>query len=281
MLAIIGGSGLYRIDDLAIIEKHEITTPFGPPSASIVRGEYQGVQCLFLPRHGEQHQYLPSEINYRANIWALKSLGARRLLGVSAVGSLRESIQPGDLSVPNQYFDHTKGVRERTFFGKGLVAHVSMAQPTCTALASDVLRAAQALSLPIHTETTYACIEGPRFGTRAESLFLQNAGCDLVGMSNVPEVFLAREAQLSYCTIAITTDYDGWQDDPAQHVNVSQAMQMYRDNMMKVTLLLAQLLSQPLSESPDYCRHSLKNAVLTPESTLNQAQRALLALLKQ
>ncbi|MEE9451949.1 MAG: S-methyl-5'-thioadenosine phosphorylase [Gammaproteobacteria bacterium] len=281
MLAIIGGSGLYRIDGLVRIEKHEITTPFGPPSAGTVRGEYHGVECLFLPRHGEQHQYLPSEINYRANIWALKSLGARRILSVSAVGSLRESIQPGDLSLPHQYFDFTRGLRERTFFGKGMVAHVAMAQPTCTALASDVLRAAEILSLPLHTKITYACIEGPRFGTRAESLFLRNANCDLVGMSNVPEVFLAREAQLSYCTIAITTDYDGWQDDPAQHVNMSQAMQMYRENIAKVTLLLSQLLSQPLSEPPDYCRHSLKNAVLTPESTLNPAQRALLTLLKQ
>lgn len=281
MLGIIGGSGLYQFDDLEVIEKQHVTTPFGKPSAALVCGRYEGVEVAFLPRHGEHHQYLPSEVNYRANIWALKALGVRRIIGVSAVGSLRESIQPGDISLPAQYFDWTKGVRRRSFFGDGIVAHVSTAEPVCAALSNDIAQAAKVLSMPLHTETTYACIEGPRLGTRAESLFLQNTGGDLVGMTNVPEVFLAREAQLSYCTIAITTDYDCWLKDPSLHVNASQAMAKYQENTGKVKSLLRQVILQPFSDQPAYCRESLKDAIMTPMAALTPAQQELLAFLQQ
>ena len=198
MIGIIGGTGLYQMDELQVTEVREVTTPFGSPSSPIVLGMLQGRNVAFLARHGLHHDLLPSEINYRGNIWALKSLGVRTIVGVSAVGSLREEIRPGDLALSSQYLDFTKGLRASTFFGRGLIAHVSTANPTCSATAALIARAARALELTIHEDKTHACIEGPRFGTRAESHLLRSSGADLVGMTNVPEVFLACEAQLGY-----------------------------------------------------------------------------------
>src|SRR6185437_10884827 len=196
MIGIIGGTGLYQMDELRVTDVREAATPFGSPSSPIVLGVLQDRDVAFLARHGLHHNLLPSEINYRGNVWALKSLGVRTILGVSAVGSLREEIRPGDLALPSQYLDFTKGLRASTFFGRGLVAHVSTAHPTCRSTAAVVARTARALELRLHEDKTYACIEGPRFGTRAESFFLRTAGADLVGMTNVPEAFLACEAQL-------------------------------------------------------------------------------------
>ena len=187
MLAIIGGSGLYELNGLEIKEEHEIETPFGKPSDTIMQGSYQGQDVLFLSRHGRGHKFLPHEVNYRANIFALKSLGARKILGISAAGSLREEIKPGDLALASQYFDHTRGKREYTFLGKGIAGHVSMANPACPALSADIQNAANSINQELHTEKAYACVEGPRLGTRAESFFLRDsAKCDLVGMTNVP-----------------------------------------------------------------------------------------------
>src|SRR5207244_4657004 len=180
-------------------------------------GTRRGREVAVLARHGLEHQLLPGEINFRANIWALKSLGVRTVIGVSAVGSLRQEIHPGDLALPSQYLDFTRGTRAASFFGGGLVAHVSSAQPTCRATAALIARVARSQDVMLHEDRTYACVEGPRLGTRAESLFLRTAGADLVGMTNVPEAFLALEAQLGYCTIAVVTDYDCWLEDPTQH----------------------------------------------------------------
>ncbi len=283
MLAIIGGTGIYQMDGLEVVTEHQLTTPFGEPSAPVVQGRMGDRDLLFLPRHGGAHQLLPSEVNYRANIWALKSLGATQVIGLSAVGSLREEIAPGDLSIPSQYFDFVRGNRDKSFFGNGLVAHVSTAEPTCSVLTDAIVRAAESIDIQIHTGKTYGCVDGPRLGTRAESFFLRGAaGCDLVGMTNVPEVFLAREAQLSYCTIAIATDYDCWLDDPAQHVTVEQVIARYGASLEKAKQVLKTLIcsSEEIPEN-NACRESLACAVLTPESVLNPDQQALLEVLRR
>ena len=223
MLGIIGGSGLYQLQGLQIDREQTLTTAFGAPSSAISCGEYAGQPVLFLARHGPAHQLLPHEINYRANIYALKTLGAQRIISFSAAGSLRQEIKPGDLALVDQYFDHTRGRRAQSFFGNGVAAHVSTANPVCAALNSDIQRAAAAVGQPIRLNNSYACVEGPRLGTRAESFFLRDAvNCDLVGMTNLPEAFLAREAQIAYSSLCLITDYDCWMDDPSQHVEVPE-----------------------------------------------------------
>ena len=281
MLAIIGGSGLYQLDGLTVETQHEVTTPFGQPSSRITEGRYLGQPVLFLARHGEGHQFLPHEVNYRANIFALKSLGARRILGFSAAGSLRKEIRPGELALTAQYFDHTRGKRNYSFFGDGVSAHISTAYPTCPALGADIVDAAVRINAPVHVDKTYACVEGPRLGTRAESFFLRDsAQCDLVGMTNVPEVFLAREAQLAYCTLCLVTDYDCWMDDPAEHVSVDKFFATYQGTLTKAQAVLAELLQQPLRPTPDEVRQSLAGAVLTPDTALTDAQRSWLDVLR-
>jgi 5'-methylthioadenosine phosphorylase len=235
----------------------------------------------FLARHGVSHQLLPSEINFRANIWALKSIGVTTLIGVSAVGSLREEIRPGDLALPSQYLDFTKGRRIGSFFGAGLVGHVSTAQPSCRATAALIAGAARAGGVRLHEEKTYACVEGPRLGTRAESLFLRGAGADLVGMTNVPEAFLALEAQLGYCTIALATDYDCWLDDPAQHVSAEQVLSEFRSNLVRVQQLLADAVRQYREDDSRPCRQALRGAVVTPRERMTAEQRALVELLSR
>jgi 5'-methylthioadenosine phosphorylase len=284
MLAIIGGTGIYNIDGLEISKEHQITTPFGEPSAAILQGNYLGKEVFFLPRHGTHHSLLPFEVNYRANIWALKSLGVKKIIGLSAVGSLQQEIKPGDLAIADQYFDFIKGHREKTFFGNGLAAHISTAEPTCNILANDISKAAESIHINVHRNKTYACVDGPRLGTRAESLFLKNAaGCDLVGMTNVPEVFLAREAQICYCTIAIATDYDCWQDDPNEHVSVEQVISRYGASLEKAKSVLAAYIkdNNAIENIPceNGCNTALAKAVLTPEIAMSKENKALFKVL--
>lgn len=279
MIGIIGGTGLYKMEELSVTESREVTTPFGSPSSPVILGTLNGRPVAFLARHGLHHDFLPSEINYRANIWALKSIGARTLIGVSAVGSLRAEIRPGDLALPAQYIDFTKGVRAASFFGRGLIAHVSTAHPTCRATAALVAQVARAQGLPLHENKTYACVEGPRLGTRAESFFLRGAGADLVGMTNVPEAFLALEAQLGYCTIAVATDYDCWLDDISQHVSADQVIALFRGKLEKVQQLLAQVVAEYQEDETRPCRHALSQAILTPLTQLTPAQREIVDFL--
>ncbi len=280
MIGIVGGTGFYALDGLAVRETRDDATPFGPPSAPVTVGEWNGVPVAFMARHGAGHALLPGEIDYRANLWALKAAGVRRVIGVSAVGSLRAELAPGDLAVPSQYLDWTRGRRAATYFGDGIIAHVSTAEPTCPALTGRLVRAADAEGTSLHTGKTYACVEGPRLGTRAESAFLRGAGCDLVGMTNVPEAFLAREAQLCYCTITIVTDYDCWQDDPAQHVSVDRVLALYRANVGRVQALLARALADPAPFGDCGCRTSLRHALLTPDAALSDAQRRYVDFLR-
>ena len=279
MIGIIGGTGLYRMNGLEVDESQERQTPYGRPSSPVMLGRLDGRPVAFLARHGLQHNLLPSEINYRANIWALKSVGVRTVIGVSAVGSLREEIRPGDLALPAQYLDFTKGVRAASFFGQGMVAHVSTANPSCAATSALLARTADTLGLRLHKDKTYACVEGPRLGTRAESFWLRGAGADLVGMTNIPEAFLALEAQLGYCTVTVATDYDCWLDDPGQHVSVDQVMSQFRDSLTRVQQLLARAVADYRDDESRPCRRALRAAVVTPREHLSAAQKEILDFL--
>lgn len=280
MLAIIGGTGLYNIDGLETVREEAIETPFGTPSAPVKTLKAGEREILFLPRHGAGHSFLPHEINYRANIYALKKAGARMLVGFSAVGSLREEIAPGDFSIPSQYLDLTKGKRDATFFGNGVAAHVSTAVPTCPQLSAWIKQTAQENAIKLHMDKTYACVEGPRLGTKAESFFMRGAGCDLVGMTNVPEVFLAREAQLSYSTVCIATDYDCWLDDPDQHVTVQAVIERFGASLERAKELLMAMVTAPLPAVDETYRRSLDMAILTPDTAMTDEQRAMLEVLR-
>ena len=289
MLAILGGTGLYELQGMEIDEQLDAGTPFGMASSTISKGRMAGHELLFLARHGAGHRLLPHEINYRANIYALKRAGATQVLSFSAVGSLTEAIAPGHLAMPDQYFDWTKGGRSRTFFGDGVAAHVSTAQPVSRALIDWVAQAVsdhaarhpQQPPITMHRDVTYACVEGPRLGTRAESLFLQKAGCQLVGMTNVPEVFLACEAQMAYATVAIVTDYDCWMDDPSKHVTMTAMLALYRETIASARALLETLLSGPLPAPESDIRNALEQAVMTPEEQLTPAQREWFSVLRR
>jgi 5'-methylthioadenosine phosphorylase len=281
MLAIIGGTGLYDLAGMEVDEHIDADTPFGAPSGSVLRGRIGKQTILFLARHGAGHRLLPHEVNYRANVFALKRAGATMLLGFSAVGSLAEHVAPGDLAMPSQYFDWTRGQRERTFFGGGVAAHVSTAEPVSNALVNAAAASAQALGITLHTGLTYACVEGPRLGTRAESHFLRQAGCQLVGMTNVPEVFLAREAQLAYATVGIVTDYDCWMEDPARHVSVAGIFELYGQSLSKARKVLDHLLAGSLPEPEAAIRSALSSAMLTHDDALSPAQRDWLQVLRR
>jgi len=282
MLGIIGGTGVYKIEGLEVKSEDIVNTPYGEPSAPLIQAEYKGQELIFLARHGAQHQLMPHEVNYRANIWALKSLGVKQIVGVSAVGSLREDLAPGDFVIPNQYFDFVKGQREKSFFGDGLVAHVSTAETTCLNLTEALRKSAEVIDIKVHTGKTYACVDGPRLGTQAESHFLRNAAnCDIVGMTNVPEAFLAREAQICYATLCIVTDYDCWKENTGEHVTVEMIISRYGQSIEKAKVLLKAFLEQPRPEiNPEY-RECLQFSILTPEEALTPEKKQLLKLLKE
>ena len=279
MLAIIGGTGLYDLAGMETLERIDGDTPFGTPSGTVLRGRVGASPVLFLARHGAGHRLLPHEVNYRANIFALKRAGATLALGVSAVGSLAEHIAPGDLAMPEQYVDWTRGGRAGTFFGGGVAAHVSTANPVSAALVDAASASAQALGITLHRGLSYACVEGPRLGTRAESHLLRQAACHLVGMTNVPEVFLAREAQMAYATIGIVTDYDCWMDDPARHVSVAGIFELYGKSLVKARSLLDHLLAQPPVTPEPEIRTALSMAVLTSADAITPSQREWLDVL--
>lgn len=276
MLAILGGTGVYKIDEVEVLEELEVDTPFGEPSGKVVKGRWGDHVLFFLARHGAGHRLLPHEINYRANIFALKSLGVTQILGLSAVGSLSEDIAPGDFVMPDQYFDWTKGKRQQTFFGNGIAAHVSMAEPVSRNMITWVSDQAFRLGLKLHVGSTYACVEGPRLGTRAESHFLRQMGCHVVGMTNVPEVFLAREAQICYASLGIVTDYDCGMEDPELHVKTTSIFEQYDQSLNKARKLLAVLLKTPLPPEESEIRATITFSLLTSRESLTNREQSLL-----
>ncbi|MCD6457812.1 MAG: S-methyl-5'-thioadenosine phosphorylase [Thermoproteales archaeon] len=257
-IGIIGGSGLYDVAFLENVEKIKVYTPYGSPSDFITVGLFRGRKVAFLARHGPRHSIPPHRINYRANIWALKELGVQRIIAVSAVGSLKEDYKPGDFVCPDQFIDITKQ-RKYTFYDGGQVAHVSMADPFCPELRSLCIKAAHDLNITIHEVGTYICIEGPRFSTRAESKLWRQWGADIIGMTLVPEVNLAREARMCYLTIAMVTDYDVWAEKPVTAHEVARVM---AENIEKAKKLLYKLIPSIPLERHCRCNKYMDEAIL-------------------
>lgn len=243
MFGIIGGSGFEKFDDFETVALLDRETPFGLASSGFKKVRVNGVEFLFISRHGDHHELLPSEINYRANIFALKKHGAKAIVSFSAIGSLEKSCKPGDLVVPYQYIDRTKGVRKHSFLGEGLIGHISLAKPICQVMAERLKPLTAKQGFETHYAKTYVCIEGPYFSTKAESLSYRQMGADIIGMSNFPEYALAREAGLPYLPCCFVTDYDCW-DDSIPHVTVEEVIKVMRGNNGKAFSLLKEILAQ-------------------------------------
>ena len=277
VLGVIGGSGLYNMAGLDNIETRTIETPFGAPSAPITIGTLEGKRVAFLARHGIGHHITPTEVNYRANIYALKSLGVDRVVSVSACGSLREDYAPGDIVVPDQLFDFTKN-RKRSFFGEGLVAHVGVADPFCPDLSARVLAAVQETGATVHRGGTFITIEGPRFSTKAESNIFRQWGMSIIGMTTSPEAFLAREAEMCYAVLAHVTDYDVWHVDE-EPVTVEMVIQTLQRNVAVVQEAIRNLVKQLPAEKTCTCENALANALITNPAVIPPETRQKLSLL--
>jgi len=289
LVGVIGGSGLYQMDALQDAQEHLMSTPFGAPSDVLVTGRVHGVPVVFVARHARGHRLLPSEVPYRANIYALKQLGVRYVLSVSAVGSLREDFKPLDMVLPDQFIDLTKH-RESTFFGEGAVAHVSMAQPVCQLTAEVLARAVRKVlategtpasdSISLHQRGTYVCIEGPQFSSQAESHWYRSMGAGVIGMTNMPEAKLAREAQMAYTTLAMVTDFDCWHPREA-HVTANMALANLLQNADRAQAVIAETIRLLGSERPVSEAHSaLQNALVTqPDAMAPEVRERLAALL--
>lgn len=265
-IAVIGGSGLYNMPELAEIQHHTIDTPFGQPSGDIVIGTLRGKRVAFLPRHGVGHVYSPSTIPYRANIYALKTLGVRFIIGVNACGSLVEHYAPGHIVVPDQLFDYTN-TRERSFFGTGLVAHIGVADPLCPELGEIVYQSVKAVGGTVHRGGTFLIEEGPRFATKAESLVFKAWGCHLIGMTTCPEAFLAREAEIAYATMAHVTDYDSWHisEEP---VTVDMVVATFHRNIAIAQQAVASAVEMLDTQAEYACHSALAGSIMTDRSKI-------------
>jgi len=274
VIGIIGGSGLYDIEGLTVINEHKVKTPFGDPSDVIIEGELEGVRMFFLPRHGRGHVYHPHEINYRANIFALKSLGVERIIAASAVGSMREEIHPGDIVIVDQFIDRTK-VRHQTFFEQGFVAHVPFADPVCPHLTIKLIEAGKATGVNIHTSGTYVCIEGPMFSTRAESNVYRQWDATVIGMTNYQEAKLAREAEICYATMALVTDYDCWHE-AEEDVDIAQIIETMNNNIFKAKNIIKKVLPTIDADRTCHCAEALNGGILTkPDHICEETKKKL------
>lgn len=278
VIGVIGGSGLYEIDGLKDIEEVKLSTPFGEPSDAYICGELDGKRMVFLPRHGRGHRISPSEINFRANIWGMKRLGVSRILSVSAVGSMREDIVPGEFVVIDQFFDRTRH-RVDTFFQDGVVAHVMFADPVCGDLRQDLIAAGAEAGVKIHDGGTYVNMEGPQFSTRAESKIYRKWGVDVIGMTNLQEARLAREAELCYATVAMATDFDCWHEghDDVTVEAVIEVMHKNVGNARQLIKLAAPLLKRQ-ADSPCTCGSALQFAIMTAKDQIPAEARQRLGL---
>jgi 5'-methylthioadenosine phosphorylase len=276
-IGVIGGSGLYEIAGMTDVEAVRLSTPFGEPSDEYVVGHLDGRRMAFLPRHGRGHRYLPSEINFRANIHGMKQLGVEWIVSLSAVGSMREDVRPGDLLIADQFFDRTKG-RAATFFGDGIVGHIAFADPVCNPLARVVGEAGRAAGATIHQGGTYICIEGPQFSTRAESRIYRQWGVDVIGMTNLTEAKLAREAEICYATVALVTDYDCWHDSE-ETVTVDAILAILRKNSETAKRLVREAATRIPVERKCDCQQAAKNSILTDRAAISSAAKSRLILL--
>ena len=264
-IGIIGGSGLYQMAELEDLEEIQVDTPFGSPSSAFFIGTLEGERVAFLPRHGVGHHFTPTEIPFRANIYALKLLGVERILSASAVGSLQEQYAPLDMVIPDQFFDRTRArARESTFFGEGIVAHISFAHPVCNELGNVLEDACKSAEVKVHRGGTYLCMEGPAFSTKAESNVYRSWGMDVIGMTNLQEAKLAREAEICYATLALVTDYDCWH---AGHdaVSVDAVIEYLNKNVRNAQIIMKEAVKRlGQTERKCKCRSALKNALFTP-----------------
>lgn len=282
-IGIIGGSGVYELDGLENVQQHTISTPFGAPSDALITGTLGETNLIFVPRHGRGHHLLPSEVPFQANIFALKQLGAQSVISVSAVGSMKEEIEPGHIVIPNQYIDRTMG-RKQTFFGQGIVAHVSAANPMCPHLAEHLANSVTACGLTCHTTGTYICMEGPAFSTRGESLLYRQWGVDIIGMTAMPEAKLAREAELHYATLALVTDFDCWHEGH-DDVSVDAVIATLKNNTANVKKVLQHALptlEQSMKDISCECTSALQHAIMTsPEIIPEERKQALRILIEK
>ncbi len=277
VIGIIGGSGLYQMEGLEKVREVRVETPFGRPSDVYMRGFLNETELIFLPRHGKGHRWLPTEVNFRANIYGMKKLGVGRIISVSAVGSLREEIAPGHVVIPNQFIDRTTQ-RPSTFFGGGIVAHVSFADPFCPALSDGLVRAAEDAGAKLHPKGTYLCMEGPQFSTRAESLLYRSWGAHVIGMTNLQEAKLAREAEICFGTLALATDYDCW-NQSAGDVEIEQVITVLRDNVQLAQRIIGRVLHYVPEERSCGCATALKDAIITEREKIPKKRRNELKLL--
>lgn len=261
-IGIIGGSGLYDIEGIKDIKKLRLDTPFGRPSDDFILGNLEGKEVVFLPRHGKGHKILPSELNYRANIYGMKKLGVERIISVSAVGSLKEEIKPGDFVLTDQFLDRTNQARKTTFFGQGIAAHIGFAEPICPQLTKTFYQAAKELDINIHPKGTYLNMEGPAFSTRAESFLYKSWEMDVIGMTNMPEARLSREAEICYVTLAMVTDYDCWRADE-KTVSVDLIIQTMKKNIQNARRLIKLGITRIPKKRDCSCSGALKDAIIT------------------
>ena len=272
IIGVIGGSGLYQMEGLKKVREVRVNTPFGKPSDAYVKGVLNGTEMVFLPRHGKGHRWLPTEINFRANIFGMKKLGVERIISVSAVGSLREEIAPGHLVIPDQFIDRTSH-RLSTFFGNGIVAHVSFADPVCPLLSDTLVRAAEEEGAKVHPKGTYLCMEGPQFSTRAESHLYRSWGAHVIGMTNLQEAKLAREAEICFGTLALATDYDCW-NQSAGDVDIEEVLTVLKQNVRLAQNIISKVVGYSFAERSCRCATALKDAIITERSKIPKNVRA-------
>jgi len=277
-IGVIGGSGLYQIEGIEEVREVKVETPFGEPSDAFIQGKLHNREIVFLPRHGRGHRILPSEINFRANIYGLKKLGVEWIISASAVGSLKEKLKPLDILVPDQFVDRTNRGRLNTFFGDGVVAHITFADPVCHALGRLIYDAAKGLGVGAHFGGTYLNMEGPAFSTRAESNLYRSWGMDVIGMTNLVEAKLAREAEMCYATMALVTDYDCWHDDHGA-VTVEQIIEYLTKNVENAKKIIAAVIKNLPQERTCKCPTALKNAIMTEARLIPASTRKKLDLL--
>jgi 5'-methylthioadenosine phosphorylase len=266
LIGVIGGSGLYEMEGLKVLEEKRLETPFGPPSDAYIVGELDGRKVVFLPRHGRGHRLSPSELNFRANIWGMKRLGVDAILAVSAVGSMRKEIEPGHMVVIDQFFDRTQG-RISTYFTDGAVAHVAFADPVCPEIRKVLIASGKKVGATVHEKGTYLCMEGPQFSTRAESNVYRQWGMDVIGMTNLQEAKLAREAEICYATLALSTDYDCWYEGH-DDVTIEMVIATLNQNVETAKKIVRQAVAALGSERPCGCRTAMKNALLTDRKAI-------------
>jgi 5'-methylthioadenosine phosphorylase len=276
-IGVIGGSGLYEIEGLTDVEEVAVDTPFGEPSDRFVTGRLGEVKLVFLPRHGRGHKILPSDINYRANVFAMKKLGVEWLISISAVGSMREDIEPGHMVIIDQFFDRTSK-RASSFFGDGIVGHVEFAEPICSELADVLYDAAVAAGATVHKGGTYICIEGPQFSTKAESNIYRKWGVDVIGMTNIPEAKLAREAELCYATVALSTDYDCWREG-AESVTVDMILSTIAKNVSTAKDIIGRAAPLIKNERVCGCASAMRFATVTSTAAIKDKKKQDMELL--